>query len=98
MLSSGLLFRLLLYPPLRGGLGRDLFSGAAVPVFPTRPRFARLPSPRRGWIKSASTPRRQRRESLPIGGQRIAAPNDVQVGPHQDEIVAVNVAGPLVAQ
>ena len=40
----------------------------------------------------------KRGEAAGIGGQRIAAPHDVEVGPHQDEVVAVDVAGTLVGK
>src|SRR5262245_17110927 len=45
-----------------------------------------------------SMPRRQRGQSRGVAGQRIAAPDDMTVGPHQDQIIAVNLAGMLVGQ
>src|SRR5258708_35546999 len=43
-------------------------------------------------------PGRQRRESRGIFGQSIAAPDDMHIWPHQNEIIAVNVTGALVRE
>src|SRR5216684_6272585 len=49
-------------------------------------------------MRSNYMPRRQRGQSCRTVRQCIAAPDDVQVGPHQNEIVAVNVADTLDGQ
>jgi hypothetical protein len=41
-------------------------------------------------------PGRERRQSLRIVGWRIAAPDDVHVGPQQDEIAPIDIAGARV--
>ena len=41
---------------------------------------------RHGW------PRLTRRQAGGIGRRAVAAPDDVQVGPHQDEVAPINVA------
>jgi hypothetical protein len=92
-----LLFTLLLYHRFDEGWGGTFSQGAAVPVFPT-PSLRSATFSKDGDGKSASMPRRQRGESHGIGGQRIAAPHHMQVGPNQNEIAAVNIAGAGVRQ
>src|SRR3974377_1988816 len=45
-----------------------------------------------GCNSSSSMPRRQRRQSFRLCRNGMAAPHDVQVGPQQQEIPAIDVA------
>src|SRR5215470_18180682 len=80
--------------PSSGRVGVGLFHSSNLPVVPTRPRYARSPSPKDGEGEETSLPRGHRRH---YGHHVVAAVDDLALLIGPDEAAVVGLEHGLLA-